>query len=127
MVNNIDSLNYQSFQSNTRLALAGRSLVEYQIATAEETGGIIPAAGQPGSWVTDPRVFTAIAGSKQYFQVPMDTDPYQVDASGDDSNPVCTVIDRYAMALSDNQYTIADDITGLYFSSPSGVDVHNVY
>ena len=46
MVNNIDSLNYQSFQSNTRLALAGRSLVEYQIATAEETGGI-PAAGQP--------------------------------------------------------------------------------
>ena len=44
MVNNIDSLNYQSFQSNTRLALAGRSLVEYQIATAEETGGIVAAA-----------------------------------------------------------------------------------
>lgn len=121
MVNSIDSLNYQSAQANTRLALAGPSLVEYQIATAEETGGIV------GTFTTDPRVFTAIAGSKQYFQVPFNTDPYQVDASGDDSNPVCTVIDRYGMALSDNQYTIADDITGLYFSSPSGVDVHNVY
>lgn len=123
MVNNIDSLHYSpTFAAqNTRLALAGPSLVEYQIATAEETGGIV------GTFTTDPRVFTAIAGSKQYFQVPMDTDPYQVDASGDDSANPCTFIDRYAMALSDNQYTIADDITGLYFSSPSGVDVHNVY
>jgi len=115
---------------NNRLSLAGATLLEYQIEYAAESGGVIPAAGQPGHWVVYPEVFTVIAGSKQYFQVPFDTGPYQPKISGDDSALPCSVIDRTAKPLSDNSYTIADELPGKsnsIYSSPGGIDVHNVY
>jgi hypothetical protein len=112
------------FQQNTRLSLAGATLLEYQIAYATESGGVV------SSFTTFPEIFTVIQGSKQYFQVPFDTDPYQVKISGDDSALPCSVIDRTAKPLSDNSYTIADELpgkTGSIYSSPGGIDVHNVY
>ncbi|MCH9717688.1 MAG: hypothetical protein K0U52_11485 [Gammaproteobacteria bacterium] len=125
-VNTIDSLHYsQGFVPQTsRMALAGPTLIEYQIAYAEESGGVV------GNITTYPTIFTAIAGSKQYYEVPFNQDPYQVTAGNDDQNPPCTVIESYASPLSDNSYTIPDDLPGKtigYYSSPGGIDVHNVY
>jgi len=125
-VNTIDSLHYGlSFvPQNTRLALAGDTLTEYQIAYATESGGVV------GAFTTYPEIFTVIAGSKQYFEVPYNETPYQVVVSGDDGALPCTVIERYASPLSDNTYTIPDELPGktfAYFSSPAGIDVHNVY
>ena len=123
-VNTVDSQNLPGFQQTERLSLAGDTLLEYQIAYATEAGGVVSA------FTTYPQVFSAIAGSKQYFQIPFDTNPYQVKASGDDGVLPCTVIDRTAKPLSDNNYTETDDIlNGLanIYSSPGGVDVHNVY
>jgi len=119
--NKIDSLNVPGFQQNTRMALSGATLIEYQISYAAESGGVV------GAFTTLPQVFTVIAGSKQYFQVPFDTGPYQPKISGDDTALPCSVIDRSAKPLSDNNYTIADDIPGTIYSSPGGIDVHNVY
>ena len=126
-VNTIDSLHYsESFApQNTRLALSGPTLIEYQIAYAAETGGVV------GTFVTYPEIFVAIAGSKQYFQVPFDTTPYQPLTSSDDGNPPCTTIDRFAKPLSDNDWIESDAElqacgVGIY-ASGGGVDVHNVY
>ena len=96
-VNTIDSLHYsQGFVPQTsRMALAGPTLIEYQIAYAEESGGVV------GNITTYPTIFTAIAGSKQYYEVPFNQDPYQVTAGNDDQNPPCTVIESYASPLSE--------------------------
>ena len=123
--NQVDSQFEAGIPQNQRMSLAGPTLIEYQIAYAAETGGVV------GTFTTYPEIFTAIAGSKQYFQVPFDTTPYQPLASNDDSLPPCTVVDRYAKPFSDNNYTISDaelvaSAFGIY-SSPGGVDVHNVY
>tara|TARA_R110002020_G_scaffold445881_1_gene657841 strand:+ start:4277 stop:5689 length:1413 start_codon:yes stop_codon:yes gene_type:complete len=119
-VNTVDSQNHLAITSGTALSLAGPTLIEYQFAYALETGGIV------GAFTTEPTVFTVIAGSKQYFEVPFDTNPYQVKAStGSYLN--CTAIDRTAGPLSDNEFTIADDIPGTIYSSPGGIDVHNVW
>jgi len=120
-VNTIDSLHVPGFQQNTRMSLAGPTLIEYQIATATESGGVV------GAFTTLPEIFTVIAGSKQYFQIPFDTNPYQVMAANDENINPCTVIERTAKPLSDNNYTITDDIPGTIYSSPGGIDVHNVY
>ncbi len=122
--NTVDSQNLPGFQQNGRLSLAGATLLEYQIAYATESGGVVSA------FTTYPEIFTVIAGSKQYFQIPFDTNPYQPKISGDDSVLPCSVIDRTAKPLSDNTYTIADELPGKsnsYYSSPGGIDVHNVY
>ena len=123
-VNTVDSQNLPGFQQNGRLSLAGPTLIEYQIATATESGGVV------GPFTTYPEIFTVIAGSKQYFQVPFDTNPYQPLISGDDSALPCSVIERTAKPFSDNSYTIADELPGKtnsIYSSPGGIDVHNVY
>ena len=122
--NKIDSLHLPGLAQNTRMSLAGPTLIEYQIATATESGGVVSA------FTTLPQIFTVLAGSKQYFQVPFDTDPYQPLISGDDGVLPCSVIDRTAKPLSDNTYTIADELpakTAAIYSSPGGIDVHNVY
>jgi len=122
--NKIDSLHMPGFAQNTRLDLAGPTLIEYQIATATESGGVV------SSFTTYPQIFTVLAGSKQYFQVPFDTNPYQPLISGDDTALPCSVIDRTAKPLSDNTFTIEDELpakSGAIYSSPGGIDVHNVY
>ena len=122
--NTVDGQFAAGIPQTDRLSLAGLTLVEYQIAYAEESGGTV------GSFTTYPEIFTVIAGSKQYFEVPFDTNPYQVKASGDDQALPCTVIERTAKPLSDNSFTIADELPGKtssIFSSPGGIDVHNVY
>lgn len=122
--NQVDGQFEAGIPQNQRLSLSGPTLVEYQIATATESGGVVSA------FTTYPEIFTTIAGSKQYFQVPFNTNPYQPLASNNDANPPCTVVDRYAGPLSDNNWTIQDlDLPGYlnYYSSPGGVDVHNVW
>jgi hypothetical protein len=123
--NQVDSQFAAGIPQNQRLSLAGPTLIEYQIAYAAETGGVV------GSFTTYPEIFTVIAGSKQYFQIPFDTTPYIPLASNDDASPPCTVVDRFAKPLSDNNFTITDaelaaSAFGIY-TSPGGVDVHNVY
>ena len=118
----IDSRFEAGIPQNQRMALAGDTLLEYQFAYAEETGGVV------GPFTTYPDIFTVIAGSKQYYEVPFDQTPYQPLVSGDDGVLPCSVIDRYASPLSDNGWTIPDDLPALgYYSSPGGIDVHNVY
>ena len=119
--NTVDGQFASGTPATDKLSLSGATLIEYQIAHATETGGVV------GTFTTVPTIFTVIAGSKQYYEVPFDTNPYQVKASGDGTAQNCTVIDRTAKPLSDNEFTIADDIPGSIYSSPSGVDVHNVY
>jgi hypothetical protein len=123
--NTIDSLHMVGFAQNTRMALAGPTLIEYQIATATENGGVVSA------FTTLPEIFTCIQGSKQYFQVPFDTNPYQPLISSDSGTYLpCSVIDRTAKPLSDNSFTILDELPGKtnnIYSSPGGIDVHNVY
>ena len=121
----VDSQFAAGIPQNERISLADDTLIEYQIAYATENGGVVSA------FTTYPEIFTVIAGSKQYFQVPFDTNPYQPQISGDDSALPCSVIDRTAKPLSDNTWTITDaelaaSAFGIY-SSPGGVDVHNVY
>jgi hypothetical protein len=128
--NDIDGLHYSTSgfaQQNTRMRLSGPTLLQYQFAYAEESNGVV------GSFTTDPRIFTAINGSKQYFQVPFNTDNYIAKMSGV-APADCTFATRPAGPLSDNQWTIADTETGDNFltynggySSPGGIDVHNVY
>ena len=130
-VNTIDSLHYSltGFTAqNTRMALAGQTLLEYQLQYAEESGGVV------GNFTTIPTIFTVIAGSKQYFEVPFDTDPYTAKIEGGDEADPCSIVDRAARPLSDNNWTIADTETGDNlltinggYPSPGGIDVHNVY
>lgn len=124
MYNQVDSQFVAGFPQPDRISLAGDTLLEYQFAYATESGGVV------SSFTTYPEIFTVIAGSKQYFQVPFDTNPYQPRISGDDSALPCSVIERTAKPLSDNSYTIADELPGksaAIYSSPGGIDVHNVY
>ena len=125
-VNTIDSLHYPSASAPQaqRMALAGPTLIEYQIAYATESGGVVSA------FTTFPEIFTTIAGSKEYFEVPFNVEPYQVNATAGSPSPGCTVIVNHAGPLSDNQWTIPDELPGKslgFFSSPAGIDVHNVY
>ena len=126
MQNKIDSLHYTGgfVAQNTRMTLAGETLLEYQISYAAESGGVV------GAFTTVPTIFTVIAGSKQYFQIPFDTNPYQPLIEDDNTFAACSDIDRTAKPLSDNNFTIADELpgkTGNIYSSPGGIDVHNVY
>ena len=130
-VNTIDSLHFSltGFTAqNTRMALAGPTLLEYQLAYAEESGGVV------GPFTTIPTIFTVIAGSKQYFEVPFNTDPYRPKIEGGDEANPCSIIDRAARPLSDNNWTIADTETGDNlltknggYPSPAGIDMHNVF
>ena len=130
---NIDGLHYsETFAyQNTRMQIANGELVQYQIAFTTETNGQVDEA----NLVIDSTIYTAIGGSKEYWQVPYtEGNEFIVTASGDDSNPVCTVINSPARPLSDNPWTIADTETGdtLLISnggypSPGGIDVQNVY
>jgi len=130
---NIDGLHYSTSgfaQQNTRMQIADGELVQYQIAVTTETNGQLDSA-----FVTDPTIFTAVGGQKEYWQVPYsEANEFIVTASGDDSNPTCTVINSPARPLSDNVWTIADTQTGDNlltvnggYPSPGGIDVHNVY
>jgi hypothetical protein len=131
--NDIDSLHFDLggfVAQNTRMALAGPTLLEYQIQYSQENDGVIDPAG----FTTISNIFTCIAGSKQYFEVPFNTDPYRPEIEGDDSNPVCSVIERAAGPLSDNMWTIPDTATGDTlltanggYPSVGGIDMHNVY
>jgi len=133
-VNTIDSLFYGTAPQNERMSTAGPTLLEYQIQYAAENGGSIPATGQPGAWETISSIFTVVAGSKQYFDVPFNTDPYRPELEGGDEADPCTVIERAAGPLSDNSWTIADTETGDNlltanggYPSPGGIDMHNVF
>ena len=129
--NTIDSLHYSDTgftAQNTRLALAGQTLLEYQLQYAEESGGVV------GAYTTIPTIFTVIAGSKQYYQVPFNTDPYRPEIEGGDQANPCSIIERAAGPLSDNNWTIADTETGDNiltvnggYPSPGGIDMHNVF
>ena len=88
--NQVDSQFVAGVPQTDRISLAGATLLEYQIAYATESGGVVSA------FTTYPEIFTVIAGSKQYFQIPFDTNPYQPKISGDDTALPCSVIDRTA-------------------------------
>tara|TARA_R110002124_G_scaffold193913_2_gene361084 strand:+ start:6546 stop:7991 length:1446 start_codon:yes stop_codon:yes gene_type:complete len=128
--NDIDGLHYSLgfAQQNTRMRIANGELVQYQIAYTTETNGQLDAA-----FTVSPIIYTTLGGSKEYWQVPYDEGAefipiVDADAAG------CTDINYWARPLSDNTWTIADTETGdnllTYqsgFSSPGGIDVHNVY
>tara|TARA_R110001599_G_scaffold58405_5_gene161029 strand:+ start:2351 stop:3796 length:1446 start_codon:yes stop_codon:yes gene_type:complete len=128
--NDIDGLHYALgfAQQNTRMRIANGELVQYQIAYTTETNGQLDAA-----FTVSPIIYTTLGGSKEYWQVPYDEGAefipiVDADAAG------CTDINYWARPLSDNTWTIADTETGdnllTYqsgYSSPGGIDVHNVY
>ena len=125
--NNIDARGYNQTRS---LQIAQGELVQYQIAYTTETGGTLDQ-----DFTTDPEVFTVIAGSKQYYEVPFDSTKYQAQIQSTVDG--CTVLnpnvkDPQGLALSDNTWTIGEQETGdeFYadnFRSPDGIDMHRVY
>ncbi len=128
--NNIDGLHYSTgfAQQNTRMRIANGELVQYQIAYTTETNGQLDAA-----FTVSPIIYTTLGGSKEYYQVPFDEGAEFVPIVDADVNG-CTDINYWARPLSDNEWTISDQDTGddflTYdggFSSPGGIDVHNVY
>ena len=129
--NNIDGLHYSASgfaQQNTRMRIANGELVQYQISYTTETNGQLDAPFE-----VSPIIYTTLGGAKEYWQVPYDEGAefipiIDADASG------CTDINFWARPLSDNKFTISDQDTGDAFltanggySSPGGIDVHNVY
>ena len=124
---NIDGLNAPSVQLTRPLHIANGELIEYQIAYNTETNGSLDT-----TWTTSPTVYTVIAGSKQYYQVPFDANQYRPTVYGAPVTGNCTAFNTYGKALSDNKWTITDQETGDEFlqddwESPGGIDVHNVY
>ena len=122
---NIDSLGSGS-QPNP-LHIADGELIEYQISYNTETNGTLDS-----TWTTSPTIYTTIAGSKQYWQVPFDANQYRPTVYGAPVIGNCTAFNTYGKPLSDNQWTITDQETGDEliqdgWSSPAGIDVHNVY
>jgi hypothetical protein len=124
--NNIDALGV----TGSPMQIAQGELVQYQIAYTTETGGTLD-----DPFTTDPQVFTAIAGSKQYWEVPFDATKYQAQIQSTIDG--CTTLnpnakDPQGLALSDNTWTIDEESTGdeFYadnFRSPDGITMHNVY
>jgi hypothetical protein len=126
---NIDGLNYSEgfAQQNTKMQIADGELVQYQIAYTTETNGQLDFP-----FITSPIVYTTIGGQKEYWQVPYDEGAEFVPIV-DGTATGCTDINFAARPLSDNVWTIADTETGDNFltvnggySSPGGIDVHNV-
>ena len=125
---NIDGLFAGSFVAASRpLHIADGELVEYQISFNYELAG-----GTLGpTWTTPSTVYTTIAGSKQYNEVPFDADYYRPQVNGSGAGG-CTVITEYGKALSDNKWTITEQQTGDEFlqegyTSPGGIIVQDVY
>ena len=126
--NNIDALSYDG----DPMQIADGELIQYQIATNTETGGVAVEA----DWVTDPEVYTCIAGSKQYWEVPFNSGKYQPKCQSAIVDG-CTILNPLnkvpqGLALSDNTWRIDEEATGdeFYiegFRSPAGIDMHNVY
>jgi hypothetical protein len=129
--NNIDALHYvpNGFAAqNTRMRIANGELVQYQIAYTTETNGQLDAP-----FTTSPVVYTTLGGSKEYWQVPFTEGAEFIPIVDADANG-CTDINYWARPLSDNEWTISDQDTGDNFltfdggfSSPGGIDMHNVY
>lgn len=123
---NIDALNYNQPPGNQRLRIIRGEVNRYVVLANFESDGVVDPVNE-----VNIGTFTVMGGTKQYWEVPYDPTPYIVGIEGDDSNPACTVINNYAKALSDNQWTISDSQTGdsfnIEYSSPGGIDVHNVY
>jgi hypothetical protein len=123
--NNIDALHYVSSGTapqNTRLRIADGELAQYQLKIGYEVGGAVTVD-------TVAATYTTLGGTQPYWQESFNTNdyiPYVYGGSGS-----CTVIDTAANALSDNQWTITEaetnDTFGFLYSSPGGIDVHNVY
>ena len=129
-ISNIDGLHYSDTfaQQNTRMQIANGELVQYQIAYTTETNGQIDSA-----FVTSPTVYTTIGGQKEYWQVPYYEGAEFIPIATADAGTGCTNVTYNARPLSDNVWTIADTETGDNFltanggySSPGGIDVHNV-
>ena len=130
-INNVDGLHYVDggfAQQNTRMQIANGELVQYQIAYTTETNGQLD-----DPFVVSPIIYTTLGGSKEYWQVPYDEGAEFIPIVDADVNG-CTDINYWAKPLSDNTWTISDQDTGDSFltanggySSPGGIDVHNVY
>ena len=128
-INDVDGLHYAIgfVAQNTRMQIANGELAQYQIAVTTETNGQLDSA-----FVTSPTIYTVLGGQKEYWQVPFDEGAEFVPII--DATAVgCTDINFAARPLSDNVWTIADTETGDNFltvnggySSPGGIDVHNV-
>ena len=130
-LNNVDALHYSASgfaAQNTRMQIANGELVQYQIAYTTETNGQLDAP-----FTTSPIVYTTLGGSKEYWQVPYNEGAEFIPIV-DGTALGCTDINYWARPLSDNTWTISDQDTGDNFltfdggfSSPGGIDVHNVY
>ena len=124
--NNIDGLG----MTGDAIQIANGELVQYQIGVTTETNGVLD-----GPFLIQPIVYTTIAGSKQYWQVPFNATKYQpkIQSTIDGCsifNPTAKF--KQGFALSDNQWSVSDQATGddFYeedFRSPDGVNMHNVY
>tara|TARA_R110000803_G_scaffold133271_2_gene200469 strand:+ start:738 stop:2237 length:1500 start_codon:yes stop_codon:yes gene_type:complete len=124
--NNIDGLSV----TGNPMQIADGELIQYQIGFNTETNGTLD-----NPWTIDPEVFTCIAGSKQYWEVPFNASLYQPKVQS--SVAGCTILNPLSkspqgLALSDNPWRVSDCsvVDGQLCSdypSPAGIDMHNVY
>tara|TARA_R110000744_G_scaffold254868_1_gene370439 strand:+ start:5485 stop:6930 length:1446 start_codon:yes stop_codon:yes gene_type:complete len=125
--NNIDGLSTGASQP---MQIANGELIQYQIGFNTETNGTLD-----NPWTIDPEVFTCIAGSKQYWEVPFNASLYQPKVQSTIDG--CTILNPLSkspqgLALSDNPWRVPQcSVTGGQlcsdFPSPAGIDMHNVY
>jgi len=124
--NNIDALGV----TGLGLQIANGELLEYQIGYTTETNGTLD-----GNFTISPTIYTAIAGAKEYWQVPFTASKYQAAIQSNITG--CTILNTnakpvQASALSDVSWTIrdtetSDDFLADGWASPTGIDVHTVY
>jgi len=105
---NIDDLSV----TGNPMQIANGELIQYQIATNTETNGI----AVEDDWTTWPTIYTTIAGSKQYWEVPFNSSLYQPKCQSAVVDG-CTILNPLAkspqgFALSDNTWRINEQATG---------------
>ena len=90
----IDSLGLGAGNANS-MRNTSSCLISYTLSIGFELNGAVTI--MPTGYGT----YLAYSGSKQYYEVPFNTDYYQSAVAGDDSNPPCTVVTRTGHAFTD--------------------------
>ena len=103
----------KDLETITQLATSADETVRYYIKFGSETAaGAVTIDGTS-------TVKEAFGGRKEYFEIDWDPETYQCEVSGNDANPVCTVIDQKGKPLTDLPTCLADSMSGF---NPYGSD-----
>ena len=105
-------------ETTDELATSADETLRYYIKFGSESlGGAVTIDGTS----TVKEVF---GGRKEYYEIDWDFEDYQCAVSGNDANPVCTVIDAAGEVLTDFPKVAANTLSG--FNPFGSTQIHNV-